>query len=129
MSSNAQIRTLPLLRVRRGSGKSTPSWRANSDAAQADGQPTGHGLQNSSRKAEHYRKALLVRHRRPRIKRGAALRMRPFGPDHLVTGSDYPVLLPYENYAKTFSYIREAGLPIDVADQILYRSGPTLFGL
>jgi 6-methylsalicylate decarboxylase len=52
-----------------------------------------------------------------------------FGPDHLVTGSDYPVLLPYENYAKTFSYIREAGLPIDVVDQILLRSGPTLFGL
>jgi 6-methylsalicylate decarboxylase len=52
-----------------------------------------------------------------------------FGPDHLVTGSDYPVLLPYENYTKTFSYIREAGLPIDVADQIFYRSGPALFGL
>jgi predicted TIM-barrel fold metal-dependent hydrolase len=52
-----------------------------------------------------------------------------FGPNQLVTGSDYPVLLPYENYTKTFSYIREAGLPDDVADQILYRSGPTLFGL
>ena len=52
-----------------------------------------------------------------------------FGPDHLVTGSDYPVLLPYENYAKTFSYIREAGLPDDVADQILYRTAPALFGL
>lgn len=52
-----------------------------------------------------------------------------FGPDHLVTGSDYPVLLPYENYAETFSYIREAGLPVDVADQIMHRSGPTLFGL
>ena len=52
-----------------------------------------------------------------------------FGPDHLVTGSDYPVLLPHEKYEKTFSYIREAGLPDDVADQILYRSGPALFGL
>ncbi len=50
-----------------------------------------------------------------------------FGPDHLVTGSDYPVLLPYEKYEKTFSYIREAGLPDDVADQILYRAAPALF--
>jgi 6-methylsalicylate decarboxylase len=52
-----------------------------------------------------------------------------FGPDQLVTGSDYPVLLSYENYAKTFSYIREAGLPGDVADRILYGSGPRLFRL
>jgi predicted TIM-barrel fold metal-dependent hydrolase len=34
-----------------------------------------------------------------------------FGPDQLLTGSDYPVLLPYESYAQTFSYIRNAGLP------------------
>jgi len=47
----------------------------------------------------------------------------------LVTGSDYPVLRPYENYEKTFSYIREAGLPDDVADQILYRTATALFGL
>lgn len=52
-----------------------------------------------------------------------------FGPDHLVTGSDYPVLLPYESYTKTFSYIREAGLPTDVSEQILHRSARTLFGL
>jgi 6-methylsalicylate decarboxylase len=52
-----------------------------------------------------------------------------FGPDHLVTGSDYPVLLPYESYTKTFSYIREAGLPSDVAEQILHRSARSLFGL
>jgi predicted TIM-barrel fold metal-dependent hydrolase len=52
-----------------------------------------------------------------------------FGPDHLVTGSDYPVLLPYESYTKTFSYIREAGLPGDVAEQILHRSASSLFGL
>jgi len=52
-----------------------------------------------------------------------------FGPEHLVTGSDYPVLLPYESYAQTFSYIREAGLPDNVADQILHRSAAKLFGL
>jgi predicted TIM-barrel fold metal-dependent hydrolase len=52
-----------------------------------------------------------------------------FGPEHLVTGSDYPVLLPYESYAQTFSYIREIGLPEHVADQILHRSAAALFGL
>jgi 6-methylsalicylate decarboxylase len=61
----------------------------------------------------------------------AALRCacEAFGPDHLVTGSDYPVLLPYESYAQTFSYIRESGLPMSAADQILHRSAPNLFGL
>ncbi len=46
-----------------------------------------------------------------------------------MTGSDYPVLLPYESYAQTFSYIREAGLPDNAAEQILHRSAATLFGL
>jgi predicted TIM-barrel fold metal-dependent hydrolase len=60
----------------------------------------------------------------------AALRCacEAFGPEHLVTGSDYPVLLPYESYAETFSYIREAGLPGDGAEQILHRSAAALFG-
>ncbi len=60
----------------------------------------------------------------------AALRCacEAFGPEHLVTGSDYPVLLPYESYARTFSYIREAGLPGNAAEQILQRSAPALFG-
>jgi predicted TIM-barrel fold metal-dependent hydrolase len=52
-----------------------------------------------------------------------------FGPEHLVTGSDYPVLLAYESYAKTFSYIRESGLDPHATDQILHRSARTLFGL
>jgi 6-methylsalicylate decarboxylase len=60
-----------------------------------------------------------------------------FGPDHLLTGSDYPVPLLYEGYgetlperyAKAFSYIEEAGLPDEAVEQILYRSAPDLFGL
>jgi 6-methylsalicylate decarboxylase len=61
----------------------------------------------------------------------AALRCacEAFGPEHLVTGSDYPVLLAYESYAKTFSYIREAGLADTAVDQILHRSTRNLFGL
>jgi 6-methylsalicylate decarboxylase len=60
----------------------------------------------------------------------AALRCacEAFGPEHLVTGSDYPVLLAYESYAKTFSYIGEAGLDDIAVEQILYRSAPILFG-
>jgi 6-methylsalicylate decarboxylase len=60
----------------------------------------------------------------------AALRCacEAFGPEHLVPGSDYPVLLPFESYAKTFSYIRETGLPDDVVEQILHRSATALFG-
>jgi hypothetical protein len=34
-----------------------------------------------------------------------------------MTGSDYPVLLAYESYAKTFSYIREAGLDDTAVEQ------------
>ncbi len=53
-----------------------------------------------------------------------------FGPEHLVTGSDYPVLLLMKaTGAQTFSYIREAGLPDNAAEQILHRSAAALFGL
>lgn len=34
-----------------------------------------------------------------------------FGADHILPGSDYPVLLSYETYRETFSWIRDAGLP------------------
>jgi predicted TIM-barrel fold metal-dependent hydrolase len=61
----------------------------------------------------------------------AALRCacEAFGPDRLLTGSDYPVLLQYESYKQTFAYIREAGLPDNGADRILYRNAAALFGL
>jgi 6-methylsalicylate decarboxylase len=61
----------------------------------------------------------------------AALRCacEAFGPEHLVTGSDYPVLLAYETYAKTFSFIPDAGLGDPVADQILHQNARKLFRL
>jgi predicted TIM-barrel fold metal-dependent hydrolase len=60
----------------------------------------------------------------------AALRCacEAFGPDRLVTGSDYPVLLAFESYDKTFSYIREAGLDDAAVEQILHRNARALFG-
>ncbi len=42
-----------------------------------------------------------------------------FGAGQLVTGSDYPILLRHETYARTFAHIREAGLAPETAAQIL----------
>ena len=53
---------------------------------------------------------------------------RAFGADHLVTGSDYPVLLDFESYERTFQYIRESGLAAADVDQILNRTAQGLFG-
>jgi len=53
---------------------------------------------------------------------------RAFKADHLVTGSDYPVLLDWESYKRNFDYIRESDLPADAVDQILNRSSQSLLG-
>jgi predicted TIM-barrel fold metal-dependent hydrolase len=50
-----------------------------------------------------------------------------FGADHLVPGSDYPVLLAHESYRETFRYVAEAGLPEVDTQQILHRTAPGLF--
>lgn len=54
---------------------------------------------------------------------------RAFGVDHLVTGSDFPVLLSAETYARTFSYIGESDLPGEDIDAILHRNAAALLGL
>ena len=52
-----------------------------------------------------------------------------FGADHIIPGSDFPVLLSWETYARTFSWIREADLPGDAAEQILERTAPAVLRL
>jgi predicted TIM-barrel fold metal-dependent hydrolase len=52
-----------------------------------------------------------------------------FGAEHLVAGSDYPVLLPYERYKRTFEYIRESDLPAEDIDLILNHNAQRLLGL
>jgi len=52
-----------------------------------------------------------------------------FGAEHLVTGSDYPVLLPFETYRRTFDYIRESTLPTEDIDLILNHNAQRLLGL
>lgn len=54
---------------------------------------------------------------------------KAFGAGHILPGSDYPVLLSYETYARTFSWIREAGLPETDVDQILERTAPSVLKL
>jgi 6-methylsalicylate decarboxylase len=44
---------------------------------------------------------------------------KAFGADHLVAGSDYPVLMAFETYKQTFHYVRECGIPDADADKIL----------
>jgi 6-methylsalicylate decarboxylase len=51
-----------------------------------------------------------------------------FGPDHLVTGSDYPFLMDYESYSETFAYISRSDLPAQDIEQIMHRSAASLFG-
>ena len=54
---------------------------------------------------------------------------KAFGADHLVAGSDYPVLLSFETYRQTFHYIREAGLPAEDVDKILNHNAQMFLGL
>jgi len=51
-----------------------------------------------------------------------------FGADHVLPGSDYPVLLSFESYERTFSWIREVDLPPDDITQILERTAPQVLG-
>jgi predicted TIM-barrel fold metal-dependent hydrolase len=54
---------------------------------------------------------------------------KAFGADHLLPGSDFPVLLSFETYARTFSWIREVGLPEADVEQILERTAPAVLRL
>jgi len=54
---------------------------------------------------------------------------KAFGADHLVAGSDYPVLMAFETYRQTFHYVAEAGLPLADVDRILNHNAQILLGL
>jgi predicted TIM-barrel fold metal-dependent hydrolase len=51
-----------------------------------------------------------------------------FGADHLVAGSDYPVLLAFETYRQTLHYMRESSLPAADVDKILHHNAQILLG-
>jgi predicted TIM-barrel fold metal-dependent hydrolase len=54
---------------------------------------------------------------------------KAFGADHILPGSDFPVLLAFESYARTFSWIREVDLPPADIEQVLERTAPTVLRL
>ena len=54
--------------------------------------------------------------------------LEAFGADHLVTGSDYPVLQDWYTYKETFAYIESLGLPKEDTDKILHHNAQKLFG-
>ena len=54
---------------------------------------------------------------------------KAFGADHLVAGSDYPVLMAFETYRQTFHYIRQSSLPAADVDRILHHNTQILLGL
>jgi predicted TIM-barrel fold metal-dependent hydrolase len=54
--------------------------------------------------------------------------LEAFEADHLVTGSDYPVLQAWEEYKETFAYIERLGLPQADTERILHHNAQELFG-
>jgi predicted TIM-barrel fold metal-dependent hydrolase len=54
---------------------------------------------------------------------------KAFGADHILPGSDFPVLLSFETYERTFSWIKEVGLPADDVEQILEKTAPAILDL
>lgn len=59
---------------------------------------------------------------------GLRAAIEAFGADRLVPGSDFPVLLSFEPYPRTFDYVRGAA-PKAVADKILYENAAVLLRL
>ena len=54
---------------------------------------------------------------------------KAFGADHILAGSDFPVLLNWEEYYRNFDWVREAGLPEADVDHILNRTAQVVFKL
>jgi len=54
---------------------------------------------------------------------------KAFGADHLVAGSDYPVLLAFESYRQNFFYLQESILPPEDVEKILHHNAQIVLGL
>jgi hypothetical protein len=52
-----------------------------------------------------------------------------FGADHILPGSDFPVLLSFESYERTFAWIREVDMPPADIKQMLEETAPTVLKL
>jgi predicted TIM-barrel fold metal-dependent hydrolase len=55
---------------------------------------------------------------------------KAYGADHIVPGSDFPVLVAFETYARTFSWINDVeGIPDADKAQILEKTAPAILNL
>jgi predicted TIM-barrel fold metal-dependent hydrolase len=55
---------------------------------------------------------------------------KAYGADHLVPGSDFPVLVAFERYAQTFTWINDVeGIPEADKAQILEKTAPAILKL
>lgn len=54
---------------------------------------------------------------------------KAFGADHIVVGSDFPVLNRFESYTQTINWVRDAGLPAADVEQIMEKTAATVLGL
>ncbi|HEU0167510.1 MAG TPA: amidohydrolase family protein [Chloroflexota bacterium] len=55
---------------------------------------------------------------------------KAYGAEHIVPGSDFPVLVAFETYARTFEWIREVEeIPTTDREQILEKSAPAILNL
>ena len=57
---------------------------------------------------------------------GLTAAWKAFGADHVLPGSDFPVLLSFESYRETFSWIRDVEIPAGDIEQILERTAPAV---
>jgi 6-methylsalicylate decarboxylase len=53
---------------------------------------------------------------------------KAFGADHLLPGTDFPVLVAFESYTRTVNWVRDAGLPEEDVTHILQRNVPRVLG-
>jgi len=100
------------------------------DAARATRQSVFGGQKRAAGAAKRDgRAAFLLRHGGHGSHAALLCAWKAFGADHLLPGSDFPVLLNFETYARTFAWIREVGLPAADVDQILERNAAAVLGL
>ncbi len=65
----------------------------------------------------------------PRPQAALLCAWKAFGADHLVAGSDYPVLLAFETYRQNFHYLHESILPAEDVEKILHHNAQIVLGL
>ena len=57
---------------------------------------------------------------------GLTAAWKAFGADHVLPGSDFPVLLSFETYRETFSWIRDVDIPAGDIAQMLEHTAPAV---